>query len=75
MTRILLTASADQDSASILDYLSAKAGQSTALKYSVLFASLYKRLAVDPMSGPQRPKLGPDVRIAVVAPYVVTYKH
>lgn len=75
MARVVITASADADSAAILDYLSVKAGQPTVVKYRALFRRLYARLADHPDSGAPRPALGPRIRIGVVSPYIVIYRH
>jgi toxin ParE1/3/4 len=47
----------------------------TVIKYRALFRKLYDRLAGHPDSGPLRPALGPDIRIGVVSPYIVIYRH
>jgi toxin ParE1/3/4 len=75
MTRIVIAASADADSAAILEDLNNRAGQVTAIKYRALFRKLYDRLAGHPDSGVPRPALGPDIRIGVVSPYIVIYRH
>jgi toxin ParE1/3/4 len=75
MARVVITASADADSAAILDYLNVKAGQPTVVKYRALFRRLYDRLADHPDSGAPRPALGPSIRIGVVSPYIVIYRH
>jgi toxin ParE1/3/4 len=75
MARVVITASADGDSAAVLDYLNARAGQLTVVKYRGLFRKLYDRLASHPDSGPPRPALGPNIRIGVVSPYIVIYRY
>jgi len=50
-------------------------GQRTVIKYRALFRRLYDRLADHPDSGPPRPKLGPNIRIGIVSPYIVIYRH
>ena len=75
MARIVFTESADTDTAGIQADLLAIAGQRTALKYDSLFESLYDRLAEFPGSGAPRPRLGVDVRIGIVSPYIVIYRH
>jgi toxin ParE1/3/4 len=75
MARIVIAASADADAAAILDDLDTRAGHLTAIKYRALFGKLYGRLADHPDSGPPRPALGPNIRIGVVSPYIVIYRH
>lgn len=75
MARIVVSPSADADTDAITAYLAAHAGRSVAGKYISLFEALYGRLADHPASGPRRPALGSDIRIAVVSPYVVIYRH
>ena len=73
--RIILTASASADQASILNDLHAKAGLRTVIKFRSLFAALYDRLADYPASGAPRPALGPNIRIGIVSPYIAIYAH
>jgi toxin ParE1/3/4 len=75
MARVIITASADADSAAILGDLNSKAGQPTVIKYRTLFKELYRRLAHHPDSGPARPILGPNIRIGIVFPHIVIYEH
>jgi toxin ParE1/3/4 len=75
MARVLFAAPADADTAAILNYLSRTAGEATALKYSARFERLYDRLVDHPASGAPRPKLGRDIRIGVVSPYVIIYAY
>ncbi len=75
MARVVLTASADADTAAIFNYIKARAGQTTAAKYRELFKKLYERLADHPDSGAPRPALGANVRIGIVSPYIVIYMH
>ncbi|MBI1867622.1 MAG: type II toxin-antitoxin system RelE/ParE family toxin [Methylocystis sp.] len=65
----------DADSAAIYAELDAKAGKPTVLKYRALFRRLYEHLADFPDSGPPRYNLGPKIRIGVVSPYIVIYRH
>jgi toxin ParE1/3/4 len=55
--------------------LAAKAGRHTAIKYEALFDSLYVRLAEHPASGAPRPAFGRGIRIGMVSPYIVIYRH
>jgi toxin ParE1/3/4 len=75
MARIIVSASASVDEGEILADLNAKAGLRTAVKYLVHFRTVYDRLADYPASGAPRPALGADIRIGVVSPYIVIYRH
>ena len=75
MARISFTAAADADVAVIFDDLYAKAGKSTVLKYRSALRALYSQIAEFPDSGAPRPKLGANIRIGVVHPYIVIYRH
>lgn len=75
MARVVVTEPADADTAAIQSYLEREAGRITAAKYSSSFESLYERLTAHPDSGAPRPALGPHVRIGIVAPFVVIYRH
>jgi toxin ParE1/3/4 len=43
--------------------------------YAFWLERLYERLASYPDSGAPRPLLGPHIRMAVVSPYLVFYRH
>jgi toxin ParE1/3/4 len=73
--RVIITAPADADMADILADLAAVAGSAVANKYNLLFESLYDRLADYPDSCPARPKLGAHIRLGIVLPYHVFYRH
>jgi toxin ParE1/3/4 len=75
MARIIITSPADADTADILADIFGEAGQIIAEKCNLRFESLYERLADHPDSCPLRPKLGPHIRIGLVLPYVVFYRH
>lgn len=75
MARVVITASADADTAYIIADLGAKAGASVAARYEADFGRLHERLSDHPKSGAPRPSLGAPVRICVVSPYVVIYEH
>ena len=75
MARIVVTDTASADQAAILGYLHAEAGSRTVMKFRSLFSALYDRLADHPASGPRRPRLGADIRIGIVSPYIVIYRH
>ena len=75
MARIVITASADADTASILADLAAKAGAIVAERYDAEFDALYRRLERFPESGAPRPGLGQLVRIGIVLPYNVIHEY
>jgi toxin ParE1/3/4 len=75
MARIIITEIASIDQANILEDLGEKAGLQVALKFRSRFRALFDRLTDHPASGPSRPMLGPDIRIGVVSPYIVIYRH
>jgi plasmid stabilization system protein ParE len=75
MARIVVSASADDDVGTILDYLAANAGHPIAERYAQAFEATYARLATFPRIGPTRSALGPHTRIWIVPPYVMIYDY
>ena len=75
MARVVITGPADADTAVIISDLAAKAGAIVAERYDAELDALYRRLERFPESGSPRPKLGRLVRIGLVSPYVVFYRH
>ncbi|MEJ0050432.1 MAG: type II toxin-antitoxin system RelE/ParE family toxin [Methylovirgula sp.] len=75
MAQISVTATADSDTAEIISYLDAKAGRDVAARYVAAFEDVYDRLAIYPQSGAPRATLGSQVRISVVAPFVIIYEY
>jgi toxin ParE1/3/4 len=75
MPRLRFTSLADADTAAILEDLASKAGPVVAEKYLDRFESLYAQLSTYPQSGPPRPALGDNIRIAIAAPFIVIYRH
>jgi toxin ParE1/3/4 len=75
MARLALSTQAYLDVEGILTDLTAKAGRLIATKYDGLFERLYARLVEHPSSGAPRPVLGENIRIAVVAPFIVIYEY
>ena len=47
----------------------------TAVKFRELFKAVYERLGDHPDSGAPRPAIAPNIRIGVVSPYIVIYRH
>jgi toxin ParE1/3/4 len=75
VARVLITDPADADSAAIISDLTTKAGELVADRYEAEFDALYRRLEAFPESGSPRPKLGRFIRVGLVSPYVVVYRH
>lgn len=73
--RVIVTELADADMAEILADIAGEAGYRTAEKYNFRFESLYDRLAEHPDSYEARPKLGAHIRVGVIVPYLVIYRH
>ena len=64
--------------AEIIVFLAARAGragQGIAARYVAAFDGLYDRLAMHHASGPARAALGPNIRIAIVSPYIAIHEH
>lgn len=75
MPRLTISATADADTADVLKDIFREAGPDVAAKFNSRFESLFERLIDHPDSGPVRPKLGRNIRIGLVLPYVVIYRH
>jgi toxin ParE1/3/4 len=75
MARVIIASTADADTDGILTDLAAKGGRRLAAKYDDLFERLYDRLGDYPGSGAPRRALGSDIRIGIVSPYIVIYRH
>jgi toxin ParE1/3/4 len=75
MARVVVTSAADADTCEIQTYLARNAGAVVASRYTMLFERLYERLAEYPDSGALRPALGHNIRVGVVAPFIVMYRH
>ena len=75
MARVIIASGADADTDGILADLAREAGERTAVKYDRLFDGLYERLADHPAIGAPRSALGQNIRIGIVTPYIVIYRH
>ena len=75
MARIIVTESASVDEAAILNDLNTKAGLQTVVKFRTLFRNLYDRLGDHPDIGAPRPAFGQNIRIGIVSPYIIIYRH
>ena len=74
MTRVVVSAQANDDLAEILQHLTAEAGPRVALDYRERFRAFYRLLSNHPDIGPPRPGLGRAIRIGVVDPYLAIYR-
>jgi toxin ParE1/3/4 len=75
MVRVVVSTVAQADTAAILRDLATKAGRAVAADYLASLEALYDRLAVHPDGGAPRPAYGRHVRIGLVWPYIVAYRH
>jgi len=75
MARLVVSPQAELDAAAIVAMLTDKAGPDVGTRYRRDMESLFERLIMFPRSGVERPLLGRDIRIGVVAPYVVIYDY
>ena len=75
MARLVVSTVAQADTAAILRDLAKKAGRDVAADYAASLEPVYDRLAVHPDSGAPRQAYGRHVRIGLVWPYVVAYRH
>lgn len=75
MARLVVTKLAEADLAGILAGVASEAGVGTAEKYCARFESFFDRLSVYPESYPTWPSLGSHIRVGVVFPYLVIYRH
>lgn len=75
MTRVVVSPRADVDIDGILDRLSVLAGITVAERYAGDLQAIYERLEMFPAIGAPRPRLGQNIRIVVLEPYVVFYRY
>lgn len=75
MTRVILSSAASSDQTEILNDLNSKAGLATATKFRGFFSALYERLADHPAIGAPRQALGHNIRVGIVSPYIIIYRH
>jgi toxin ParE1/3/4 len=68
--RVIVTDLADADTAQILDEMDREAGYRAADRFNARVEDLYDRLGSHPDSCQARPKLGPNIRVGVVHPYL-----
>lgn len=75
MTRLDVTRRAVRDIDEIFDYLAGVAGGRTAERHYFRIQRTIERLVDWPESAQRRTALGQNVRLAVVAPFVVIYRY
>src|SRR5260370_41438405 len=75
MARVVVTDLADADTAKVLDDLAGDAGPLVASDYNARIEALYDRLAYAPEGYQERPKLGANIHVGVVFPYLVIYRY
>lgn len=75
MTRVLVTPRAEADIDEMLERLSALAGITVAERYANDLQAIYERLEMFPAIGAPRPRLGRNIRIAMLEPYIVFYRY
>jgi plasmid stabilization system protein ParE len=75
MARLVFSALADADTAEIYTRLAANGGRKAAQRYDAAFERLYERLSEFPESGALRKTLGEHIRIGVISPFLVIYRH
>ena len=75
MTQLKVTRRAARDTDEIFDYLANVAGTRTAERHFLRIQQTIERLVDWPEATQRRPELGHNVRLAVVAPFVVIYRY
>jgi toxin ParE1/3/4 len=73
--RVVFSRAALNDIDALLIYLTRETGEGVAAKYRRSLSRLFAFLGDQPGLGAPRPKLGRGVRMRVVAPYLVLYRH
>jgi len=72
---IVVSAAALNDIESIIEHLTREAGPNVAAKYRRELLRIFALLRDQPGLGARRPKLGRGVRLTIIAPYLVFYRH
>ncbi len=75
MEEVIISLLAQVDETYIVRDLAKKAGHGVAVNYSERFQKLYVCLRDHPGIGSPRPALAKNVRISIVSPYIVFYRH
>lgn len=74
MAKLIVSTEAQADVDEILTYLEHAAGPLVTLRYGERFLIAFRHLMDFPETGARRPQFGVDMRIWVIAPYVVFYR-
>jgi plasmid stabilization system protein ParE len=74
MARLIVSPEAQTDLDAILDHLTEVAGKPVARRYGQRFHAAFRHLIDFPETGARRPRLGTDMRIWVVAPFLIFYR-
>lgn len=75
MAQLVVSPQAELDAAAVFAMLIDTAGPDIGMRYRRDIESLFERLIMFPQSGVERPAPGRNIRIGVVAPYVVIYDY
>jgi len=75
MARVIVSDVADEDMSRISARLAHEAGSRVARKYGLRFERLFELIAQRPDMCAARPGLGPFIRVGIVSPYLVIYRH
>jgi plasmid stabilization system protein ParE len=74
MTGLTVSPAARSDIVEITNYLQGEAGKAIGLRYALHFDSALDRLIEFPYSGSPRPRFGLNIRVVVIAPYLLFYR-
>jgi toxin ParE1/3/4 len=75
MGRLNISQHAQADFAAIIEYLAKEAGMWVARDYREQIRAFYRLLRDHPEIGAPRPRLGRNIRVGVVRPYLVIYRY
>ena len=75
MIAVIVSPAARADLTEIIAYLASVASVGTASRWNDRLWLAFDEIAEFPGSGALRPKLGTNVRIKIVTPYIVIYEH
>ena len=73
--RVVITEPARSDASDILTYLAENASVEVMQDYLTRFTVIAQDLAIFPASGAPRHRLGRDIRIRVIDPYLMVYQY
>ena len=75
MASLIFSEEATTDLETIIDYLVQAAGTATAERYGERFRAAFRQLSDFPGSGSPRPQFGASMRLWIVPPYLIFYRH